>query len=137
MSESKYGRNSPFRPQVNRDDIRVCREDLTKVRKLGLENESQGKISERVVLRDFEPGQKRFSTERLSNNLRNLDDCSVENKKTPRDLDQIRMKEIEALTEELNYNRKRYEKLLADHAEEKNKWMAHLKQLQEQRDRII
>jgi coenzyme F420-reducing hydrogenase delta subunit len=52
------------------------------------------------------------------------------------ELEQKRLKHIEALTEELNLNRKRYEKLLSDHAEEKRQWMNYIKQLEGEREKM-
>ena len=58
------------------------------------------------------------------------------NKLNSEDLAQKRLKHIEALTEELNLNRKKYEKLLSDHAEEKKHCVLYIKQLESEKEKI-
>ena len=127
---------SPFRAPLNREDIGVARTPSKTLEQILAEAENIGNSLLHRSSKASESPKRQYLLEKAiqrSNIPENI-------QSTPRisiaeDVEQKRLNHIEALTEELNLNRKRYEKLLSDHDEEKRHWMMYIKQLEEEKER--
>jgi hypothetical protein len=128
MNYSKFGKTSPFRAPLRKDDIGVSR---------------SGVMTEEEILNEAD----RIGASVLTKSQNKEDSClqmipeqnskkSAEESREEVEVDEKRNQHIAELVEELNFNRTRYEKLLSDHAEEKRYWMNYIKQLEAERDRL-
>lgn len=136
MSIQNFGRISPFRAPLIRDDIGVNRSNSKNLDRILLDAEKIGNNLLQKSSRTNDSPNHDFLTDKAihRSNITTPIESNLKFSESE-DTEQKRLKHIEELTEELNLNRKRYEKLLSDHAEEKRHWMTYIKQLEAERDR--
>ncbi|OMJ93379.1 hypothetical protein SteCoe_3618 [Stentor coeruleus] len=136
MSTQKFGRISPFRGPLVREDIGVVRTPAKNLDQLLLDAENIGSTLMQRSNKASDSPKRQFIVEKAMQRAGFQETPPLGGRYEDQDeLEQKRLKHIEALTEELNLNRKRYEKLISDHAEEKRQWMNYIKQLEGERER--
>jgi hypothetical protein len=138
MNFSKYGKASPFRAPLRKDDIGVNKpSQLTEDEVLNEAEKIGSNLLMRSLKREESPNlqlvPEPFNRNNTPDQVTKVND---ERAKLNPEEEAQRNKHIQELIEELNFNRTRYEKLLNDHAEEKRYWMNYIKQLEAERDRL-
>lgn len=138
MSSHRFGKMSPFRAPLTRDDIGVSRPQTKNLEQILLDAENIGNSLMHRPTKETDSPKRQYLLEKAIQRS-NIPESphSTYRPDDSEDLEQKKLRHIEALTEELNMNRKRYEKLLSDHAEEKKHWMMYIKQLEEEKEKTI
>ena len=138
MNFSKYGKASPFRASLRKDDIGVNKpSQLTEEEVLNEAEKIGSSLLMRFQKREESPNLQLVPEPFNRNSTPDQGAKVYEDraKFTPEEEAQ-RNQHIQELIEELNFNRTRYEKLLNDHAEEKRYWMNYIKQLEAEKVRL-